>query len=204
MTLLEEKVKYIISGTNRPQSRSHQVSVILQNLFNENGEIVEIIDLSKYSFKDIGEGVYGAPQKLSQEWQELLLKIKESEGLIFVVPEYNGSMPGALKLFIDQWSYPDSFEGRPVAFVGLGGMFGGLRPVEHLQQVMAYRSAYQFPERVFLMNIFKTLQNGSLTDETSQALLKSMVVNFSKFCLALQQFGLDARSKISANLRKNI
>lgn len=198
MTCLEAKVKYIISGTNRPQSRSYQVSKIIQSLFKEMKEDVEIIDLAAFSYQGLGDGVYGTPEKLAPEWQQLLSKIKTAEGILFVVPEYNGSMPGALKYFIDQWSYPDSFEGRPVAFIGLGGMFGGLRPVEHLQQVMAYRNAYQFPERVFLLNIFKILQNGEIQDPITMGLLRNLTGNFKKFCQALKDYGLDANSKMAA------
>ncbi len=189
-------MKYIISGTNRPQSRSLQVAKILQKTFKDLGEQVEIIDLSTLSFKGLPDGSYGDATRLGEDWQKALQQIKSSEGLLFVVPEYNGSMPGALKFFIDQWSYPDSFDGRPVAFVGLGGLFGGLRPVEHLQQVMAYRNAFQFPERVFLMNIFKTLQNGELQDPMAVQLLTGLVQNFRKFCQALREYKLDAISKL--------
>jgi NAD(P)H-dependent FMN reductase len=32
-------------------------------------------------------------------------------------------------------------------------MWGGLRPVEHLQQIFGYRNAFIFPERVFIPNV---------------------------------------------------
>ena len=72
-----------------------------------------------------------------------------------MVPEYNGSYPGALKYFIDMWKYPDSFENRCVAYVGIAaGMWGGLRPIEHLQGVMGYRNAHQFNQRVFINSLY--------------------------------------------------
>lgn len=186
-------MKYIISGTNRPGSRTRMICNLIQKLFAEQGEHVEILDLVEMPFEELTGQHYGG-SGLHQTWEEAVSKVTHSDGLIFVVPEYNGSFPGALKYFIDHWKYPESFESRPVAFVGLGGMFGGLRPVEHLQQVMAYRNAFQFPIRVFLMNIFKTLQAGELQDPVSLQLLRNQVLGFQKFCRALQSEQLDANA----------
>ncbi len=188
-----EKVKYIISGTNRPNSRSRQVSNLIQKLYAEAGETVEILDLTELPFGELTGHHYGG-SGLHQTWSQAVQKVNAAEGLIFVVPEYNGSLPGALKYFIDHWIFPDSFEGRPVCFVGLGGLFGGLRPIEHLQQIMAYRNTFQFPLRVFLMNIFKTLQEGTITDPVALQLLKDQVRGFQKFTKALQSQELDANS----------
>jgi chromate reductase, NAD(P)H dehydrogenase (quinone) len=193
MSHLEEKVKYIISGTNRPGSRTRQVSNLIQKLYAEQGEKVEILDLTDLPFAELtGQNYSGAGLHL--QWSEAVQKVTEAEALIFVVPEYNGSMPGALKYFIDHWKYPESFEFRPVCFVGLGGLFGGLRPIEHLQQVMAFRNAFQFPARVFLMNIFKTLKDGELVEPIALQLLKDQVQGFQKFVKALQSQGLDANA----------
>ena len=67
-------------------------------------------------------------------------------GLHVVTPEYNGSVPGVLKYFIDMLKFPESFENRPVCFTGLGaGIWGALRPVEQLQAIFGYRNAFVFP-----------------------------------------------------------
>lgn len=59
--------------------------------------------------------------------------ILAADGLVIVTPEYNGSLPGILKYFIDMLPFPESFEPRPVCFVGLADDIGGaLRPVEQL------------------------------------------------------------------------
>ncbi|MEZ0393115.1 MAG: NADPH-dependent FMN reductase [Pseudobdellovibrionaceae bacterium] len=186
-------MKYIISGTNRPNSRTRQVSNLIQKLYAEAGEQVEILDLTELPFEELTGRQYGGPG-LHLSWEQAVQKVTTSDGLIFVVPEYNGSMPGALKYFIDHWKYPESFEYRPVCFVGLGGLFGGLRPIEHLQQVMAYRNAYQFPIRIFLMNVFKTLKDGELLDSVALQLLKDQVKGFQRFAKALRAEELDANT----------
>lgn len=185
-------MKYILVGTNRPNSNSRKIADIIQTMYKEQEENVEIIDLKEIPLHDLKGEFYG--KTLPESIAPWVKKINESEGLIVVVPEYNGSMPGALKYFIDFWSYPDSFEHRPVCFVGLGGMFGGLRPVEHLQQVFGYRNAFIFPDRIFLINVWKHLTaQGELTDKVAMDLLKSQVQGFQSFCRGLHSEKLDAR-----------
>lgn len=165
----------------------------MQQLYLDLGEKVEIIDLAELPLNELTGHQYG--DKIHEgEIKAAIHKINHSDGVIMVVPEYNGSMPGALKYFIDHWKYPDTFEQRPVCYIGLGGLFGGLRPVEHLMQVFSYRQAYNFPIRVFLMNIWNTLKDGQLTDAKTLELLKRQASEFQKFTKALGEYKLDANA----------
>lgn len=185
-------MKHILIGTNRHQSNSEKVGLFVQKLFEEAGEKVEIIRLEDLEIKELSGSHYGSSE-MPTSVAEAVKKIDSSEGIICIVPEYNGSFPGILKYFIDFWSYPKSFEHRPVAFIGLGGMFGGLRPVEHLGQVFGYRNSFIFPDRVFLMNVWKMLTpEGTITDPMTLGLMKAQVVGFQKFCRALTSAGLHA------------
>lgn len=183
-------MKYIVVGTNRKDSNSKKIALFIQKIYSDLQETVEIIDLPEMNWANLPHGQFG--EVSDPTWKSQIDKITKSDGLIMVVPEYNGSVPGALKMFIDYWKYPESFVSRPVCFVGLGGMFGGLRPVEHLQQVFGYRNAYIFPERIFLMNVWKNLVGGELQDQVSVGLLKSQAAGFQKFCRALKVEGLHA------------
>ena len=174
-------MKYIISGTNRIGSNTLKVSKVIQQIYAAQNEQVELITLEELDFTLLNGRLYG--QELPEPFRSLIQKINSSEGLIFVVPEYNGSYPGILKYFIDFWKYPDSFEKRPVCFIGLGGMFGALRPIEHLQQVFGYRNAFQFPERVFIQQVFKKINSdGSLNDQVILDLLTKQAKGFSEYC----------------------
>jgi chromate reductase, NAD(P)H dehydrogenase (quinone) len=184
-------MKYIISGTNRPGSRSMQVATIIQELYREEGEETKIVDLQLMDLPGV-VGHYGdsAPDAMKSAIQE----INSSDGVIVVVPEYNGSYPGALKYFIDHWSYPHSFEWRPVCFIGLGWGFGGLRPVEHLQSVFGYRNAFIYPDRVFLVDAPKYVNNGKMENHGMLERLRNQVKGFQAFTKALTNAGLDANS----------
>lgn len=187
-------MKYIIAGTDRPDSNTLKISKYIQSVYKDLGEEVEIIDMKEMKAHLHEDIHYG---KTSAGMQPYIDKVLSSEGLIVVVPEYNGSMPGVLKYFIDHLKFPESFEFRPVCFVGLGGMFGALRPVEHLQQVFGYRNAYVYPERVFIMNVFKILSaDGSIQDEVIKQLLVKQAKGFQKFTEALRSFKIDANALI--------
>lgn len=181
---------HIIVGTNRPQSRSAKVAHIIQKLYqNENTE-AKIIDISTLPMSELDGSQYASNQPLAIT--AAVQEITASQGLIMITPEYNGGFPGILKYFIDHWKYPDTFEYRPVCFIGIGGRFGGLRPVEHLQQVFGYRNAFVFPDRVFLSNIWSILVEDRITDEMAEELLKRQTRNFITFVEALESAKLAA------------
>ncbi len=187
---------YIISGTNRPGSRSHEVAKLVKPLYEKNFAQVEIINLEALPLQELSGQSYGDGTKPAAV-TEAIEKLNSAEGVLVICPEYNGSMPGALKYFIDFWSYPKTFEYRPVAFIGLGGQFGGLRPVEHLQQVFGYRNAFIFPNRVFLINVWNVLKDGKIHDDTVNELLTVQANNFAKFIKGLND------NKLSANFFNN-
>lgn len=194
-------MKHIIVGTDRPGSNSRKVAELIQEIYRKNhSEEVEILDL-----QDIVKGLQTGPQYgnvTNPILTEAAGKVEKSDGLIVVVPEYNGSMPGVLKYFIDHLKYPDAFEARPVCFVGLGGMFGGLRPVEHLQQVFGYRNSFIFPERIFLINVFQHFKKtdvnpeGRLKDPLILSLMEKQAAGFKVFVDALKACGLHTSTKV--------
>lgn len=186
----------IISGTDRPGSNTHKIADWVHGLYKELGADVDMIDLAQLSLVDVAGGGYFTGAKGS--YQAAVQRVNQAEGLVIVVPEYNGSFPGILKLFIDYWNYPVSFEHRPVALIGLGSRWGGLRPVEHLQQVFGFRNAYVFPNRVFLTHIKDVLKEGSVTDPLLVELVRTQTREFVKYIRALEHQGLDANSKLKA------
>lgn len=142
----------VISGTNRPGSNTRKVAGKIAGDYGDLGVEVEILDLLELPTAIFSPTAYA--EKPAAFLAEFADRVLSADGLVVVTPEYNGAMPGVLKLFIDMLKFPESFEGRPVAFVGLAaGMWGGMRSVEHLQQIFAYRHAHLFPVRVFIPGV---------------------------------------------------
>ena len=177
----------IIAGTNRRGSKSMVMANCLSEFYDEleiDNKVLDLSDLPPETFSP--DAYVEKPSKVVDFTQKIL----NSSGLVIVTPEYNGSMSGALKLFIDLLPYPESFEGRPVCYVGIAsGQFGALRPVEHLQQVFGSRNAYNFPNRIFVSKVHEFLDNEKgLLDDDLSARLRNQASSFAAFCRNLGKF----------------
>jgi len=95
---------------------------------------LQIGDLPLYNQDD--DGNQAAPVK------RLKSEIAASQGLLFVTPEYNRSIPGVLKNAIDHASRPygqSAFAGKPGGVIGVSvGAIGTAVAQQHLRNVLAY------------------------------------------------------------------
>lgn len=174
----------LITGTNRKSSKSSVMTRCLSEIYDEMEVENKVLELEQLPPETFSPDAYGEkPQKVLEFTQDIL----NSSGLVVVTPEYNGSMSGALKLFIDLLPFPESFEGRPVCYVGISsGQFGALRPVEHLQQIFGYRNAHNFPKRVFVPAVHDFIddEKGILDDDLTTR-LEDQARSFVEFCRSL-------------------
>ncbi len=170
----------IIAGTNRPDSNTRKVAGQIQEIYSSVGAETKLLNLAKLPPEIFHPGSYENKPESFGEFTETVLS---SQGLVVVTPEYNGGMPGILKYFIDMLPFPESFENRPVCFVGIAaGMWGALRPVEQLQAVFGYRNAHIFPGRVFVPGVFKLIgDDGKINDEDLVARLTKQANGFTEF-----------------------
>ncbi|MCC5876290.1 MAG: NAD(P)H-dependent oxidoreductase [Candidatus Sumerlaeia bacterium] len=171
----------VIAGTNRPGSNTLKVANIIKGLYEAAGEKAQVVDLGKLPQEIYAPTSYGEKPAGFATFQDRILAAK---GLHVVVPEYNGSYPGALKYFIDMLKFPESFEHRPVAYTGVAaGLWGGFRAVEQLQLVFGYRNAYNLPERVWIPGIHAKLNEAGteITDAKVLDMLKGQVKEFVAF-----------------------
>ena len=93
----------------------------------------------------------------------------ETEKMIIVMPEYNGSFPGILKLMIDNTDVKNVWPNKKILLTGVStGRAGNLRGMEHLTGVLLYLKANVHHNRLPL-SIVHTLLNadGILTDEVT-------------------------------------
>ncbi|MEQ9814670.1 MAG: NADPH-dependent FMN reductase [Azospirillaceae bacterium] len=112
--------------------------------------------------------------------------VREADGVIFVSPEYNFSIPGALKNAIDWISRLEDqpLRNKPVALQSASpSPLGGARMQYHLRQVMVFVEAITFtrPE-IFVMGApGKFGEDGALTDETTRELVAKQLAVFGDF-----------------------
>jgi NAD(P)H-dependent FMN reductase len=170
----------LIVGTNRPGSNSRKVAAQIKELYSELKVALNVLDLAHLPPEIFSPTSYAEKPKSFHPFADAILK---SDGLHVITPEYNGSVPGVLKYFIDMLKFPESFEQKPVCFTGLSaGVWGALRPVEQLQAIFGYRNAHLFPGRVFLPQINSLLDAaGKIKDAELRDRLKAQADGFAKF-----------------------
>ena len=175
----------LVSGTNRPGSNTRRVTKIVERIYAEEKAEFEVLDLAQLPPEIFLPISYAEKPKAFAKFSEMILK---SDGLVIITPEYNGSVPGILKYFIDMLKFPESFEKRPVCFIGLAaGMWGALRPVEQLELIFGYRNAFIFPERVFMPQINNLLDaNEELKDKEILERLRTQAKGFIEFVRKLK------------------
>jgi chromate reductase len=170
----------LIIGTNRPGSNTRKVAAQIEEIYAELKVPLHVLDLAKLPPEIFSPSSYAEKPKSFHPFANAIL---ESAGLHVVTPEYNGSVPGVLKYFIDMLKFPESFEQKPVCFTGLAaGMWGALRPVEQLQAIFGYRNAHIFPVRVFMPQIYSLLDDsGKIKDAELLERLKAQADGFAEF-----------------------
>ena len=101
----------------------------------------------EFTFKQVQIGdlpLYNQDDDTNQAESVKRLKseIKAAQGLLFVTPEYNRSMPGVLKNAIDHASRPygqSAWAGKPAGVLGASiGVIGTALAQQHLRNVLAY------------------------------------------------------------------
>ena len=179
----------LLVGTNRPGSNARKVARHLEEIYATLNVPLHVIDLAQLPPEIFAPTSYAEKPKSFLPFSEAILR---ASGLHVISPEYNGSLPGVLKYFIDMLKFPESFERRPVCFVGeSAGTWGGLRPVEQLQAIFGYRNAYIYPERVFISGIRDLLDDhGRLTDNEILDRLRKQAEGFLAFVEKLRDVKL--------------
>ena len=117
----------------------------------------------------------------------LAAAIRSADGVLFVTPEYNWSMPGGLKNAIDWVSRikDQPFEGKPVAIQSCStGMLGGSRMQYHWRMSMTFVKALIFgtPE-VFVSQAQNKFDKDTLElkDQPTKDMAKLQLAAFAKF-----------------------
>ena len=102
--------------------------------------------------------------------------INPVDKLIFVIPEYNGSFPGILKLFIDA-VHPKHFESKKAALIGVSsGRSGNVRGMDHLTAILQYLKVEVYHDKLPISSIDGLLEEGELRHEpTIQAMTKQLL-----------------------------
>jgi len=173
----------ILSSSVRDGRKSHRVAPYLQHYIKEN-RLAEsdIIDLREYKFP-----VFEERLKLQKNPTEMMTqfaeKIKSSDGVIIVTPEYNGSIPASLKNVIDLLYEEWHHKATAISTVS-SGLFGGSQALVTLQFVLWKMHAWIVPALLPIANVAEAFdQEGVAADQDVMNNLTSIFMDELLWCI---------------------
>lgn len=138
---------------------------------------VQINDLPLYS-QDFDAAYPAVATRLKKD-------IETADGLLFVTPEYNRSIPGVLKNAIDIASRPwgtNSFAGKPGAVIGTSiGSTGTALAQQHLRNVLTYLDVPVLAQPEVFIHFKDELiaDDGSISNDGTRKFLQGFVDNYT-------------------------
>jgi chromate reductase len=167
----------VLVGSVRKESFSRKAALALaqQAPASLKLEIVDIGGLPMYN-QDLDDE--GQPPAA---WTAFRDRIRKADGLLFVTPEYNRSVPALLKNAIDVGSRPygqSAWGGKPGAVVSVSpGAIGGFGANHHLRQSLVFLNVLpmQQPE-AYLGGVAKWFDaDGKLQDDSARKFLQAII-----------------------------
>lgn len=178
----------VISGTNRKGSRCRAFAYKYYEFLSEvlGTKQVRFLALEDIPQTWLSASMYedgGQHSDLAKIQDEYILP---ADGFVFISPEYNGSFPGILKLFIDACSvrnYARNFKGKKAALVGVAtGRAGNLRGMSHLAGVLHYLGATTLPNQLPISSIAQLMNSSrEVTHPETLAVMKTHAQEFAQF-----------------------
>lgn len=160
----------IISGTNRAGSKTLQVARLYRQMLRDKGIDAQLVSLEDW------QSFHRTPA-FEQLEKEVLIPTQK---FIFISPEYNGSIPGVLKVMFDISGYKEVWAGKKALLSGVSrGRAGNLRGMEHLTGILHYLRVIVHPNKLPI-SMVDHLFNGSETME-DEATLKAISHQLDEF-----------------------
>jgi NAD(P)H-dependent FMN reductase len=144
----ENRMVTIISGSNREDNNTRKIASEYQRILKEKGVGSSLLSLDAARVFERDE----AFRKIENEY------LAPADRFIIVLPEYNGSYPGILKLMIDNSDINRSWKNKKVLLTGVStGRAGNLRGMEHLTGSLMHMKMHVHPNRLPISQVDKLL-----------------------------------------------
>ncbi|WP_341361041.1 NADPH-dependent FMN reductase [Georgenia sp. M64] len=147
----------------------------------------EELEFTEIPIKDLPLYSYDYDADFPPEGRALKEAIEASDGILFVSPEYNRSIPGALKNAIDWGSRPwgtNSFARKPTGIIGASpGGIGTAVMQSSMRSVLSFLDAPQLnaPEAYITYKPEVFGDDGEVTDEPTAQFLRHYMEEYSAF-----------------------
>lgn len=171
------KILVLVGGISKDSINKQ----LFNNVRELSGGAWEFDEVDIASFPHFSQDIEENPPRAVAE---LKAGVKSCDGLLFVTPEYNRSIPGVLKNALDWGSRPygsNCWGGKPAAIIGAAispvGTFGAQ---SHLRQILTELSVPVMPSPSFYYNAAADLTGGRVSQKMAER-LKKMLAAFAEW-----------------------
>lgn len=163
----------IISGTNRKNSNTKKVALEYQRLLKEKEIDADILCLYDTEMLKRNDAFINAEVNYLQP----------ASKFIMVLPEYNGSYPGVLKIMIDNSDIAKTWWHKKILLTGVStGRAGNLRGMEHLTGSLLHLKMLVHPNRLPISLVDKLMDNNHhFTDNAVLTAINTQLDEFIEF-----------------------
>jgi len=163
----------IIAGTNRRDSMTLRTATLYYNLLSIGTEEVKLLSLEDKEVWERGESML----QLEKEY------LIPADKFVFIMPEYNASFPGILKLMLDNSDIKKCWWYKKAMLVGISdGRAGNLRGIEHMTSILHYMKVHVLYNKLVLSRINEEIsEDGKLIKPATEEAIKLQVEEFIKF-----------------------
>lgn len=160
----------IISGTNRSDSYSARIA-------KHYGRILDVQNIPHRILSLYDKNILERSEEMEAIEAEFLIPASH---FIFVVPEYNGSFPGILKLLLDHSDIKKAWYHKKALLTGIAdGRGGNVRGVDHFTNVLHYLKVNLYYNKVHISKVRSILdEQGNITDEQIRVEIDAQVAGF--------------------------
>jgi NAD(P)H-dependent FMN reductase len=167
----------IISGSPRPNSVTHRVSLHLQHVLREKTDHkIGIIDLKDWNLPAL-QSVFVSVDHTPDDFKPLAARMFAADAFILVSPEYNGSYSPAMKNLLDH--FPKQHH-KPFGIVTASpGPLGGIRASQQLQLLINALFGIASPYMLIVGGVDKKFDpDGNLLDQNFQNNIHNFIAEY--------------------------
>lgn len=171
----------VIVGSLRRGSYNRKIAGVLKEVAPQTFDMVdiEIGQLPLYN-QDLDE-----QGPLPESWVFFREALQSVDAVLFLTPEYNRSVPGALKNALDVGSRPygkNRWNGKPAAIVSVSpGALGAFGANHHLRQSLVFLNAPAMNQpEAYIGNVASMFDaNGNFNNDNTRKFLKDFMESFA-------------------------
>ncbi len=160
----------IIAGTNRKGSSTKKIAIEYKKLLaekNVEAKLLALDEIEVFVRNDVFE-------TMENEY------IKSADKFIFIMPEYNGSFPGILKLMIDNSDVANVWHNKKALLTGVSsGRAGNMRGMEHFTGSLLHIKVTVHPNRLPISSVHNVLDDAGIIIDAS--VIKTIQTQLEEF-----------------------